>query len=64
VLQLTSFEMMTDMSFVAVGGPTWDQQPPFQWSKSDFNKTAHLGHPDLWQFKPIIFNATAIFGRL
>ncbi|KAK7087515.1 putative phospholipase B-like 2 [Littorina saxatilis] len=61
-MKLTSFDMFQDLTFIAVGGPSWDQQPPFQWSRSDFNTTSHLGHPDLWKFAPISFNSTAIFG--
>ena len=48
----TSFRMVPSLDFVAVGGPTFDPLPPFQWSLSDFNVT-HAGHPDLWKFEPI-----------
>ena len=63
-LQLTSSEMFKDLAFIAVGGPSWDQQPVFQWSRSDFNATSHLGQPDLWKFSPFPFNWTAIFNGL
>lgn len=54
-MKLTSYELFQNFEFVAFGGPTYDPLPPFQWSKSDFDKTVkHEGHPDLWKFKPII----------
>ncbi|GIY39257.1 putative phospholipase B-like 2 [Caerostris darwini] len=56
-MKLTSFEMFKNLKFVAFGGPAYDPLPPFQWSKSDFDKTVrHVGHPDLWKFKPIVHN--------
>ncbi|GFR04137.1 putative phospholipase B-like 2 [Trichonephila clavata] len=54
-MKLTSSEMFKNLEFVAFGGPTYDPLPPFQWSKSDFDKKVkHEGHPDLWKFKPIV----------
>ena len=45
---------MSVMEFIGISGPTYDQQPPFQWSKTDFvDTTLHWGHPDLFQFDPI-----------
>nr|XP_054749532.1 putative phospholipase B-like 2 isoform X2 [Lytechinus pictus] len=52
-MKVTTNSMMKSLSMIAVCGPTHDQQPPFQWSKSEFNQTLHLGHPDLFDFKPI-----------
>ncbi|XP_067680247.1 putative phospholipase B-like 2 isoform X2 [Haliotis asinina] len=47
--------------FDAVSGPTYDQQPPFQWSKvRDADKYPHFGQPDLFNFKPVSFNGTLI----
>ncbi len=34
---------------VAISGPTYDQQPPFQWSTSPYASVSHIGLPDLWQ---------------
>jgi hypothetical protein len=31
-------------------GPTYDQQPPFVWSTSEFANVSHVGHPDEFQF--------------
>ncbi|XP_035209140.1 putative phospholipase B-like 2 isoform X2 [Stegodyphus dumicola] len=54
-MKLTTFDLFKNLEFVAIGGPTYDPLPPFQWSKSDFDKEVkHEGHPDLWKFKPII----------
>lgn len=60
--QLTTYQLAQSLAFVAVGGPTWDQNPPFQWSKSDYGPAVpHFGQPDLWQFSPILFNGTGLF---
>jgi len=32
----------------AVGGPSTDEQPPFNWATTTFKKP--LGQPDLWNF--------------
>jgi hypothetical protein len=54
-LKITSYELIQKFSFVAIAGPTTDQQPPFIWSQSDFDKQVpHIGHPDKWDFKPFI----------
>ena len=53
-MKLTSFAMFQKFEFVAAGGPTFDDLPPFQWSKVDFEKdTPHVGHPDIWTFLPV-----------
>ncbi|XP_013790770.1 putative phospholipase B-like 2 [Limulus polyphemus] len=53
-MKLTTFGLSQKFEFVAIGGPTHDPLPPFQWSKSDFSKDLpHHGHPDLWVFKPV-----------
>lgn len=54
-MKLTTASLFKNFQFVAYGGPTYDSLPPFKWSDSDFRTTLrHEGHPDLWQFKPII----------
>ena len=50
--KVVSSAMVASLDFVAVGGPTFDNLPPFQWSKSDFDHLSHVGQPDLWNFKP------------
>jgi len=53
-MKLTASSMISDLEFIAISGPTFDSLPPFQWSKSDFDKSVkHMGHPDLWSFKPV-----------
>ena len=57
VFQLTTSSLAKNLDFIAVSSPTYDQQPPFQWSKSDFkDKVNHIGHPDLFKFEPITTN--------
>ena len=49
--------MFKTLEFIAVSGPTYDQLPPFQWSKTDFaDACPHVGHPDLWKFESIHFD--------
>uniref|UniRef100_A0A131YKS0 Phospholipase B-like n=1 Tax=Rhipicephalus appendiculatus TaxID=34631 RepID=A0A131YKS0_RHIAP len=50
-MKLTNSSLFANLEFTAVGGPTWDQVPPFQWSTSGL-KDRHEGQPDLWKFTP------------
>lgn len=53
-MKMTTSKMASKLHFLAVNGPTYDQQPIFRWSEQDFaNDTPHYGHPDAWKF-PII----------
>ncbi|XP_064483629.1 putative phospholipase B-like 2 [Ornithodoros turicata] len=52
-MKLTNSTLFERLEFIAVGGPTYDPLPPFQWSTSGF-KDKHQGQPDLWQFTPFI----------
>lgn len=52
-VKVTSVALAKYMSMLAASGPTWDQLPPFQWSKSPFHNMLHMGQPDLWMFSPI-----------
>ncbi|XP_026634188.1 putative phospholipase B-like 2 isoform X2 [Microtus ochrogaster] len=52
-VKVTSFSLAKHMSMLAASGPTWDQLPPFQWSRSPFHNMLHMGQPDLWTFSPI-----------
>ncbi|MGH0142336.1 UNVERIFIED_CONTAM: hypothetical protein FKN15_039231 [Acipenser sinensis] len=47
---VTSFSLYRDYQLLAVSGPTWDQVPPFQWSRSPYSRLLHMGHPDTWAF--------------
>ncbi|XP_072443457.1 putative phospholipase B-like 2 [Chiloscyllium punctatum] len=53
-MKVTSFELHKNYQMIAVSGPTWDQVPAFQWSKSPFSKLMHKGQPDLWKFLPVM----------
>ena len=49
--------MFKNLEFIAVSGPTFDQQPPFQWSKADFVADCpHVGQPDMFKFEPVYYN--------
>ncbi|KAL3191978.1 hypothetical protein MRX96_018098, partial [Rhipicephalus microplus] len=50
--KVTSNELFPSLEFVGESGPTWRNQPPFQWSTSGL-PGSHLGQPDKWQFKPV-----------
>lgn len=52
-MKVTSMALAKALRFLAAGGPTWDQVPPFQWSTSPFRTLLHMGQPDLWKFLPI-----------
>ncbi|GAB1290098.1 Putative phospholipase B-like 2 [Apodemus speciosus] len=52
-VKVTSSALAKDMGMLAASGPTWDQCPPFQWSKSPFHTMLHMGQPDLWAFSPV-----------
>jgi len=57
--KITSMNLATTFQFLSVSGPTYNAArglPPFRWSEVDFGATTpHVGHPDLWQFKPLTF---------
>ncbi|KAI8784535.1 phospholipase B-like 2 [Biomphalaria glabrata] len=57
-MKLANFSLSLSLSFLAISSPTYDDLPPFQWSKSDYNTMSHVGHPDLWMFPLILFNGT------
>ncbi|XP_075560204.1 putative phospholipase B-like 2 isoform X3 [Dermacentor variabilis] len=52
-MKLTTYEQFKQQQFFAISGPTWSQQPVFQWSTSGFNDS-HVGHPDRWEFGPVL----------
>ncbi|XP_061842417.1 putative phospholipase B-like 2 [Nerophis lumbriciformis] len=52
-MKMTSYRMFRRYEMLAASGPTWDQVPPFQWSTSPYKDLLHMGHPDIWAFKPI-----------
>ncbi|XP_037582875.1 putative phospholipase B-like 2 [Dermacentor silvarum] len=54
-MKLTDYQRFKELQFYAISGPTWSQQPVFQWSTSGFNDS-HVGHPDRWEFGPVLHN--------
>jgi len=53
-MKITGYSMFKKLQFVAQSSPTFDNLPPFQWSKADFaDDTPHVGMPDLWNFEPV-----------
>jgi len=53
----TNSQLARTLSQFVVAGPTWDQQPPFQWSKTEWKKP--LGHPDIFKFEPSLLDWTS-----
>lgn len=52
-MKMTSFGLFQRLELLAVSGPTWDQTPVFQWSRSPYNDLPHMGHPDRWDFSTV-----------
>jgi len=55
-MKLTTADLIAKLQFIAIGGPPYNEYiPPFQWSKSDYQNLPHLGHPDVFQYQPVLF---------
>ena len=52
--KVTSSQLAKHLEFVAVSGPTYEGQPPFDWSKFPRKKAKHIDQPKVWMFKPVI----------
>ena len=53
-VKMTTHKMAKHFYFLAVNGPTSDQQPVFVWSEQDFaNDTPHYRNPEAWKFKHV-----------
>ncbi|XP_077094756.1 putative phospholipase B-like 2 [Siphateles boraxobius] len=52
-MKMTSFGLFQQLELLAVSGPTWDQTPVFQWSRSPYRDLPHMGHPDRWDFSTV-----------
>jgi hypothetical protein len=53
--KLTSVELASRLEFIAVSGPTHEQQTPFIWSQTHTTisaKLRHRGQPDAFTFRP------------
>ncbi|KAA3680454.1 uncharacterized protein DEA37_0010205, partial [Paragonimus westermani] len=51
------------MNMLATSGPTYDNVPPFQWSKIPVKVPTPRMHPDKWMFTPIVTDFTEYLGR-
>jgi hypothetical protein len=54
-MKLTNYELSKNLEFIAICGPTFDDEDvtPFAWSQADFgNTTSHFGLPDKFTFGP------------
>lgn len=47
------------LRFSAISGPTADDQPPFAWA-GEWESSAHIGHPLLWNFSWVDFAANIV----
>jgi len=52
-VKLTNSELFSKLEMVANSGPTYENQPAFQWSTSKFVGIRHEGQPDKWAFPAI-----------
>lgn len=49
--KITSFALYSEgLSAMAISGPSYDQQPVFQFSGSLMANRSHVGMPDRWEF--------------
>uniref|UniRef100_A0A915CXR7 Phospholipase B-like n=1 Tax=Ditylenchus dipsaci TaxID=166011 RepID=A0A915CXR7_9BILA len=48
----TNYALFQKLRFQAIGGPTYDPLPAFDWRTTKV-KANHFGQPDLWNFKPL-----------
>lgn len=49
----TNYENFKKLRIQAIGGPTYDPLPPFDWRTTDID-AKHEGQPKLWKFRPFI----------
>ncbi|GAA53235.1 putative phospholipase B-like 2 [Clonorchis sinensis] len=55
-VKLVDFTLIHQMNMVATSGPTYDDLPPFEWSKLPVPVPRPHMHPNKWMFKPIMTN--------
>jgi hypothetical protein len=48
--KITNSSLFKNFEMIANSGPTHEQQPIFQWSKSIISSVKHNGQPDIWNF--------------
>lgn len=51
--KLTNYELFSKLEMIANSGPTYQQQPPFQWSTTKLVGIPHEGQPDKFEFPGI-----------
>jgi hypothetical protein len=57
--KITSSSLMAAGQVLAISSPTYDQQPPFQWSSSPFGAVVpHRGQPDVFDFPWVTFHVS------
>jgi len=60
-MKATNYGLFKRLQFVGISGPTYDDLPPFTWSKTDFAATTpHFGHPDVFKFGPVTYDWTLL----
>ncbi|KAF8563287.1 hypothetical protein P879_10488, partial [Paragonimus westermani] len=62
-VKITNYTMIYTMNMLATSGPTYDDVPPFQWSKVPVKVPTPRMHPDKWMFTPIVTDFTEYLGR-
>ncbi len=58
-LKITNFDMVKRMQLFAISGPTYEQQPVFDWSEQVGTACEHKKHegmPDRFQFDPVLLD--------
>lgn len=55
-VKATNSDMIKFFGIIAECGPTHDTQPVFKWSTSPYSNLSHIGHPDEFNFKPVLFS--------
>src|ERR1700684_3163339 len=53
-MKLTTLDLFLLQQFIAIGGPTYDPLPPFEFSKSDLKDKPHWGIPEKSEFEPLV----------
>ncbi|XP_054157443.1 putative phospholipase B-like 2 [Oppia nitens] len=52
-VKMTNKDLFSKLEMIANSGPTYEQQPPFQWSNTRIVGVLHSGQPDTFQFPPV-----------
>ena len=58
-LKIVNSDLVNSMQMMAISGPTFSEQPAFDWSKVDGTACAdrkHEGHPTKFEFEPVLVN--------